>query len=217
MKILILTDSLSLAREHEGKIISYEETYPYLLKKQFPHIDFSFTCIGGATIEILYSQLDYYKYFRPDLVILQCGIVDCAPRAFSPFERKIINKLGLVKLLKKTIYLLRKHRGYKYTSLKDFKKYSKKFKTLLEPNSNIYSIGILPASSSYEAKVPGIQKSIKKYNEILSNNFLFISTNDFPEDGFLSDFFHLNSKGHKIILGKLAYIIQQFETTKTNV
>ncbi len=53
MKILILTDSLSLAREYKGEVISYEETYPYLLKKQFPHIDFVFTCIGGATIKKL--------------------------------------------------------------------------------------------------------------------------------------------------------------------
>ena len=158
MKILVLTDSLSLARQHGDEIISYEGTYPYLLKNQFPNIDFVFTCIGGATIKKLYSQLCYYKYFKPDLVILQCGIVDCAPRVFSPFERKVINKLGLVSFLKKTIYFFRKYRNYKYTSLKNFNKYISKIKTLLEPNTNIYSIGILPPFNLYEVKVPGIKK-----------------------------------------------------------
>ena len=41
---------------------------------------------------------EYLRPLSPDLVIIQIGIVDCAPRIFRPVERlilKVINEISL--------------------------------------------------------------------------------------------------------------------------
>ncbi|MBJ05272.1 MAG: hypothetical protein CMP65_05180 [Flavobacteriales bacterium] len=207
MKVLVLTDSLALCRKHVDEIILYEQTYPYLLQKKFSNIDFVFTSIGGATIKQIFLQLTYYKFFKPDIVIIQCGIVDCAPRALTEFENKVLKKIPFLKLSSGIIYYLRKYRAYKYTSLNKFNDYCSRINKLLDKKTRIYCLGILPAFKKYEEKVPGIQNSVQEYNEVLKKHFTFISNSDFTEDAILSDFFHLNSEGHKIIFKKLSNII----------
>lgn len=92
MRILFLTDSLSLPRVNEEEIVLYEDTYLYKLREEFKESLIVDSAIGGATIKDLYAQVFYYKSFNPDIVVLQTGIVDCAPRAYKKFEKKNISK-----------------------------------------------------------------------------------------------------------------------------
>lgn len=78
---MILTDSLSLPRVFPEKC-KFEDTYPYLLRRMGLHVHQ--VSIGGATSDTLVSQLHYHLPFNPKIIILQVGIVDCAPR----FARK---------------------------------------------------------------------------------------------------------------------------------
>jgi len=215
MKILFLTDSLSLPRNTQTERVEYEHTYPYLLKKKFPKHDFVFVGVGGGTISNLFNQSLYYTAFNPDLVFLQSGIVDCAPRPFRKIEKKIINELRIRFLFAPFVKFLAKNRNYKYTSIKRFNYFSQHLKKLFN-DSEIYSIGILPASAKYEKKLPGITKSIAEYNEILKQNFNYIDNSNFPEDGILSDFHHLNDKGHKIIFDKVSEIVGSIVNQKTD-
>ncbi len=206
MTILFLTDSLSLPRDGKIEKVKYEDTYPFLLKKKFAEHDFIFLGIGGATITDLHRQSSYYKGVNPDLVFIQCGIVDCAPRPFRKLETKIINKLKLRFLFKPVVKYLVKHRNYKYTKPNTFNTLLSKMKNDFFFNAKVYGIGILPASEQYEQKLKGITKSIKTYNLIIADNLIYIDNIDFPEDGVLSDFHHLNKKGHKFIFKKLEKI-----------
>jgi len=209
MKILFLTDSLSLPRDGKDEKVFYEDTYPYLLKKKYKEIDFVFLGIGGATATDLYRQSSYYKGLNADLVFLQCGIVDCAPRPFRKTESIIIKKLKLRFLFKPLVKFLTKYRNYRYSSPSRFNKSTKRIKQNAFADVSMYSIGILPASNEYEKKLPGIIKSINKYNNILKRNYDFIDTSDIPFDGILSDHHHLNKKGHLIIFNKLTSIINK--------
>lgn len=91
-RVLILSDSLALART-KPEICLYEDTYPAFLKKGFEVHQVS---IGGATSADLLKQVHYHKSFNPDVVILQVGIVDCAPRFISRKELDFTYAIGAI-------------------------------------------------------------------------------------------------------------------------
>ena len=109
-------------------------------------------------------------------------------------------------LLNGKIKTLRK-RGITYTSENVFRKNVVQFNSLF--GDGLYWVGILPASSGYEAKVPGIIHNIDLYNRIildcLDNRYIDVSGID---SGFLmSDQHHLNVFGHEYLADRVADII----------
>lgn len=206
MKILFLTDSLSLPRKYDGGEVNYDNTYISLLRKQYPDTLINDFAMGGGRITDLLGQCFYYKQFKPDLVFIHCGIVDCAPRSFSLFEKLIIEKLRLRNITKRFDKKLRKVRNCTYTSKKMFLYSLLKIKECFT-EVPLYSIGILKICDEYEKLVPGIAKNAEDYNEILKTYSKFVDNSDFPADAIISDFHHLNEKGHLLIFEKLKAII----------
>lgn len=202
MRILFLTDSLSLPRLNTEEQVDLEDTYIEKLRARFPEFTITDSAIGGATIVDLYKQVFYYKSVRPDIVILQSGIVDCAPRAYKKFGKKVLSKLGLINKLTGLTRWLRKYRGYTLTSPTKFTYYLNKIKSEF-PNSDFYTLGILSASDDYEKKVPNIKRNVNRYNHLLKVNSKFIDNTDIPFDAIMSDHHHLNQKGHQLIFNKL--------------
>lgn len=194
-RILILTDSLGLPRT-EPQLVKYEETYISLLRKDgYDVVNLS---IGGGLISDLVWQYGYYLPFSPDIVLVQSGIVDCAPRALRRCELGILRKLNLIKFLnKKLLYFLRKYRSITYTSKKLYKS-QLEFLLSKFPNSKFIFLGILKPIEEYEKIVPGIRKNIIEYNNILKNlqSTTYIDMMTFPSDGIQPDCHHLNVKGH---------------------
>lgn len=214
MKILFLTDSLSLPRKYDKGEVSYEDTYIYKLRKKYPEILIVDVAIGGAKITDLLGQCFYYKQFKPDLVFIQCGIVDCAPRSFSLIEKTVIDKLRLRSISKLFEKKLRKIRKCTYTSKENFLNSLLQIRNSFE-NIPFFSLGIIKIADEYEKLIPGIKLNAKDYNDILRNNSYFIDNDDFPLDGIISDFHHLNEKGHHLIFEKLQKIINnQIDTYK---
>ena len=208
MKILILTDSLGLPRDYQNNIVTYEETYTYSLRKEFPNYDIIYVGIGGATIDKIYEQLCYYKVLNSDLTFIQCGVVDCAPRAFRKFESKVIKKLKLKWLFKPFIIFLRKYRKYRFTTPRKFNKYLALINGLISSKNHFYYLGILPASDEYEKVLPNMKMHIKKYNDYLQESPAnFINNLDFPFEGLLDDHHHMNKIGHDFIFEKIKNII----------
>ena len=208
MKILFLTDSLSLPRVNEKEIVLYEDTYLCKLRNTFKNHTIVDSAIGGATIKDLYAQVFYYKSFKPDLVIIQSGIVDCAPRAYKRIEKKILVELGIISKLKNLTRFLRKNRGYTLTKMTLFDNYLSLIKKSFE-NTPLYSLGILEASDEYETIVPGIKNNIRKYNTILEKHTTYINNSDIPFKAIMNDHHHLNKHGHQLIYDKLNIIIKK--------
>lgn len=209
MRILILSDSLGLPRNVDGQLVSYEDTYVYLLKKKYPQHEILHVGIGGATMLDIKTQSLYYPVAKPNLVFIQCGIVDCAPRAFSKFESKIIRELKLKKVFNPFVSFLRKYRKHTYTSPKKFGRYINEINSnFASATQNVYYIGIIPGSNDYEMVLPNIIKQINLYNDILQKEGIrFIDNKDFPMDGILPDHHHLNKKGNLLIFKKIDEII----------
>jgi lysophospholipase L1-like esterase len=227
MKILCIGDSLSLPGH--GNI--YEDTWFYKLKKEFIELDFisifqrSLTTKGlntmGLSKDMIYGA-DNLEFYNPKIVILQMGIVDCAPRliyehAFAwRFIRimpsKIVNLY--VKYLKKT-----KGRDPKnvYVTPKEFEAnlelYFKRCK--LKQVEKLIYIAIPYPSDEMVIKNPRIIENVVNYNNIiieLSNKFDFIEIlkplddrvyNDIYDDGY-----HPNPKGNLIVFDELCDVIR---------
>jgi len=107
MKIMCIGDSMGLPREH----VKYEETWVSRIKNEFSKVDFLINCQRSQTTNVLKS-IDCLEYYNPEIVIIQLGIVDCAPRILNrnTLFYKILSRLpnsiqtkiwGVVKKVKK--------------------------------------------------------------------------------------------------------------------
>lgn len=212
MKILILTDSLALPRNNPENC-AFEDTWPILLRKN--HREIHQVSIGAATSSILLKQVTYQKIFNPNVVILQVGIVDCAPRFMTNRELNFTDALGV--LGKSIRYLfnqkwIRKIRNISYVKENDFKNNIIELQKKIE--CPIIAIGILPASVEYEKILPGVTKKIQLYNSILEQNFKYFVNSDEILDlnGIMTDHHHLNKRGHYFLSQRIEQLLQNIET-----
>jgi lysophospholipase L1-like esterase len=207
--ILILTDSLAFPRS-EPEIVPYERTWVALLKRKFPEIDIVHCGRGGATIVDLYKHSTYFHgTIEPKLVLVQSGVVDCAPRALTVMEQQVLKRLPLIgslilSLVRKNAALIRRWRRMSYTTLTSYEAWVNAFERLF---SNVYWIEILPATTEYEVHVRGIGAAINSYNEVLQRRN-YITTADFTHDDIMSDYHHLNINGHQRLADRLADTVQ---------
>lgn len=207
--ILVITDSLGFPRA-EPELVPYEQSYIALLKGEFAQCDFIHQGYGGATIGDLYNRTAYFHHtVRPDLVIIQSGIVDCAPRALTLVEQQIVARLPLVSgmlvgLVKKYSRQMRKARRLTYTPIAAFEACVKQFEALY---AKVCWIGILPASSAYEAKLEGIGGNVARYNAVLQQG-RFVSTADFDSADVMTDHHHLSLAGHRKMADRLGALLR---------
>ena len=204
VNILILSDSVALPRQ-EPEHTNYTDTWPNLLKENGYTV---FQCsIGGATLPDIRKQCFYYNpsCYKIDAVILQCGIVDCAPRFLRKYELAFFQRLPkigpkIIQLLNKN--WIRKLRGITYTSKLRFEKNIKSICNYFI-NNNIYFISIVPPNENYEVILNGITKNIKAYNDILFNHTNVIDINGIETFGVMPDHHHLNKEGHQFVCDKI--------------
>jgi hypothetical protein len=202
-RILLLTDSLSLPRS-KPEFCSLDKTYPELLRRAN-----NFVCnvaIGGASSTDLVKQIFYFEGMTFDYIFIQSGIVDCTPRFLKRTELKVLRSIpiignNIIGILNKQ--WIRNIRSITYTTPKKYKENIQKFIDGF-PNQKVYFIGILPGNTEYEQSVKNITKRINQYNSILKNSGNYISMENIPNEGIMSDHHHLTEVGH-------AYI---FETIK---
>lgn len=200
-KILVLTDSLALPRDLPEEVL-YEESWPALLSKDFQILQSS---IGGGTSYDLYKQAAYLRMYNPDIIIMQVGIVDCAPRALSYYENIIGNYFWISRKLLNFIIpkfgtYIRNFRRISYCSEFDFRKNLTAIKHFF-PKSKFITLGILPASKEYELSLPNITQKINSYNNILEDIFKneYVSLDKINENNIMNDFHHLNKSGQVFV------------------
>mgnify|MGYP006119981519 CR=1 FL=1 len=212
-RILVLGDSLCLPRVKPEKVSLYQ-TWPHLLIND--HFEVLQLGIGGGTLRDLCEQSAYYHPSEPDIVIIQSGIVDCAPRALGRIEKDIINSNRILNSLFHRLLpvkFIRRVRRKTYTNVKEFQSSIDKITNRFS-DSHIIWIGIVPVSKEYEETVPGIAKNIEKYNCIIKNNMIntknsFCSVNSIPIDGIMSDHHHLSSIGHTWIFQQISILLSK--------
>ena len=208
-RILILTDSLSLPRSVPENC-DYEKTYPYLLKKYFANeIEFIHIGRGGYTLKQLYnSEIFYWKSTHFNLCFLHSGIVDCVPRALKKIELSVISRIPYAsKLIPKITPFLRKVRKLTYLKKHEYAKYLKLYKDLY--GDSLYFIEIIKPIELHEIRAPGITKNVEEYNNLAKVlNLQIIQMQSINNYHLMSDFHHLNERGHDEIFKALKKVIE---------
>ena len=201
MKCLIIGDSLAADRPDE---IKSENRWPHLI-----HKNDIIRVVDNKSLIFLTSKglKKFQKKFLEgfDIIIIQLGIVDCAPRLFSKYESLILNqlpkniKLPIINFLKTK---RKRSTRRRYVQPSRFKINFEEF--IAKCNAKIILVEIL-GSEKYRLYHEEIDRSINEYNAILqklSNNkdILYLSLNrSLCDTIYLDDGYHLNSSGHEYI------------------
>jgi acyl-CoA thioesterase-1 len=238
-KIALYADSLGLPRQNKVK---YEERYLYLVQEKLQEslglrkIEIKDRAKGAATIEDLYTQFchDNSYYDLPgDLLILQTGIVECAPRPVNEKTRKIISKLPIWlrervikfihnnrrKLIERNLGLVRMDKNKFQNLYSEFLNYASKL------YKNIFVISICPTNPAFEKRSPGFTNNINKYNEVIqteisklaAENVFYININktimlDYANiDKYIlkEDGHHITPMTHAIIATQIIEVLEK--------
>lgn len=203
-KILILTDSTANPRSFpEFEKVNLEETYPYLIRNEYKDSMFYQLTYGNIETEKLLGQaIGYLTHWKPDFIIIQSGLNDCRPEAFTEFQKNLIMKFfRFFPILRKNInntQIIKKRQIYR-VSKKRFKKIAKWFSNVFYQSKIIWLE--IAVHEEYEKIRPGVSKRIVEYNQIIEDefkdNFLQIKNALNEVNGFNSDNIHLNKFGHR--------------------
>ncbi|MFN7491383.1 MAG: hypothetical protein ACK5RG_00580 [Cyclobacteriaceae bacterium] len=219
-RILCVGDSLGLPRNE----VKFEKTWFYLVKYSFPEHEFIAQFTRGITTKSLCgdNSNDYLEFYSPQILILQIGIVDCAPRYFK--SNSIILKLvsilpGYFKrmtwaLIKK--FVKRTPNNADVTSF-EFKENLTSY-LLRAETMKLNRVIIIKIGNPGEAMLrqnPLIRDQVINYNKVLNDislSFRFVQLIDPLNEGasglYLADGYHLSEVGHSKVFDEISKTLE---------
>ena len=212
-RVLIVGDSCTLPR----KEVYFDNLYPSLLKNELIDFDFVVSAKYKATVkDIKELTIPYIEYgYKPNIVILQYGIVDAFPRPYPRY----IEKYDIVRRLLKKLNLFYKFSDLfdiHYTSLFEFSFISESIIKLILDNEGGNTLIIfvnIPLPKRILLKSKKALENICAYNKVfktLKENYDNISIIDifqWTDEYFIYDGYHLNKDGHKKLADEIKRII----------
>lgn len=218
----------------EGEDVIYaEETWPKILSRKLFSDNYAlaeFPERARDTSSLKNSQLFYeaIECCKPTYIIIQIGIVDCAPRIISKQENRLFNRFFFPRFIRD--YIINKRKKNKQNILKkgpllkvyinpvDFKNNIEVFIDKIRKLYRNSKIILLPILGDYKYLSTisfGYSENIKIYNDLLSeialkNNTEYLSeliTHMNKSIFYTSDGYHLNTNGNKEIAEKIFEVI----------
>jgi lysophospholipase L1-like esterase len=167
---------------------------------------------------------DIIGLWKPDVVILQIGIVDCAPRLFGPRQHAVLSNplfprpisAPIIKVMSRYRRQVIKLRpNVRYTKPQRFESSLDKLGQLINAlPARAVALPIVDTFAEHEYRTPGYNEAVNAYNEIWRarakrHNIGFLE----PEQVFgrrearelvLSDGHHLTQLGHHLVADALS-------------
>ncbi|MDP9202143.1 MAG: SGNH/GDSL hydrolase family protein [Gemmatimonadota bacterium] len=230
MKIIyrLYADSLAMPRADDG--VGLHLTYPEQLRAQLHEKGVDATILnrarGGTTLgalgELFLADSGYFGTTTRGVAILQCGIVDCAPRPIPLWARRGLARLPghirapIVKTLHRNrAQILRSGIQFRFTGPTQFRtRYAEIIGRASAECDHVYAISIAPTITGTEGHSPGLSESIRLYNSLIEHavrvqpkpNITVIDVCDAitrsgrPTADFISpvDGHHLTAEGHRM-------------------
>jgi lysophospholipase L1-like esterase len=159
---------------------------------------------------------EFDSYSKPfDVLILQAGIVDVSPRILTPFLKKIISKIPIIRkyipsiLRNSTLY---KYFGHISISEKKFNIISLRLKDKFQQLAKKQIVIEIAKPAHFLIKNVGdfsdnVNSYNKVYNKIFGENLLEVYKDINSSNILLPDGHHLNKKGHELIAEKILNIL----------
>ncbi len=217
-KIIIIADSVSMPRHG----VSYEETWIHMLKREFPAYDIMDRSARGSTSTRLVTEggggADLLESYTPDIVIMQIGMADAAPRLFDKrgLEFKVVSRYMPTRLRQRYIAYVKKNRvrspDITEVSPDQFRiNIISFFERAKNISARIILIPLLPPTDEYTRKSPHAPKNVERYNAIYRETaalFDNVTIVDPFRPGIdinkvAVDELHVNSEGSRMIFNSL--------------
>jgi lysophospholipase L1-like esterase len=224
MKIVVMADSLAMAREGETTV-AYETTYPYLLdqwlRQRFGSQSPLLIERGMRRRTIEYVLDEWYELVdlrRTDVVVIHVGIVDCAPRVFLRRERQFVENLRPGFLRKFILDKVHRHRRAIVNLRKKVYVPPDRFNALVaqvvakakaSKLRSLVIVNIITPPAEMDERSPGFIRNVGVYNEILKSHAEAEGVHLIDIDRMLKeaggvaqltvDGIHINEAGHKML------------------
>lgn len=210
-KVMAITDSLGMPRPG----IKYTDTWIFKLSQSLPQIHLIDRSKRGTTTNRLSSK-DALEFYDPDCVIVQLGIVDCAPRYSNKYERKMFDIVPdyISKPYMNVMKLLReRHPKRSYVDVSNFHSNIQTYSHKCNENGTaVFLIRIAPPTEIFKNSSKYICESIQQYNMVIQNlsekfdNVSLVDPYERTDDinKIMIDHEHPNVEGHNIIAEAIA-------------
>jgi len=234
MRILILGDSLPFPRPAKGQPL--RATWPSLLKERLPQSETWLRAHTRFTIIDVLKELGFFteSLTEFDAIIVQTGIVDCAPRPYPHFIARLIDVCVSMPTYRKIERFTHQRLLWLYrrpwVSEGAFSATAERLvQTAYEynPTLKVLFIPIAPPNRTIVKSLPGIDSAAGRYNEALEAKVKTLSPkfgcqclNPFysanPLDVTIDDGHHLSSHGHELIADAIAQALEPHYSAHLN-
>lgn len=224
MKIVVMADSLAMAREGETNV-AYEATYPYLLDQRLRRRLQSEApmiierALRRRTIEYVIDEwYELVDLRKTEVVVVHVGIVDCAPRVFLRRERQFVENLRPAFLRESILRNVHRHRRAIVNMRKKVYVPAQRFNSLAAQvierakQSKLRSlviVNIITPPAEMDERSPGFIRNVGIYNEILRSHARGIGVHLIDIDQMIKDAggverltvdgIHINETGHAML------------------
>jgi lysophospholipase L1-like esterase len=174
MRILILGDSLPFPRPLRGQPIA--ATWPAILKERLPHADIWLRANPRSCMLDVLRELDFFtdSLGAFDLIVVQAGIVDCAPRPYPRLLYKMLEAaVGMPRLRRIERFAHRRllwAYGRPWVGPRAFGEAVARLADIAHranPRSEVIFLSIAPPTRTIAADLRGIDRAAAAYNEVL--------------------------------------------------
>ena len=219
-RALIIADSLALPRDG----IDYEQTWPAILATRLPEITWINRAQRLSTTERLYERgnggADCLEFYRPDLAVLQLGIVDCAPRVLHRRTAAVVYRLPLGLGARVPAWLERRRGRKSSNCYVPLAAYEANLRAYLAraatQGTHVIAISVLPASRLLVSKNPLVVAQITAYNDVLDRLAREIDHFEVAHpfkaapssDHLFVDGYHLNEQGARVVVDGLEPLVR---------
>lgn len=215
-RLVLVGDSLGMPRPEED--LHYDQTYPYLLRSKLKDWEIiqRNKRANDTTIQTRKDSLkDDILYLSPNIVTIQLGIVDCAPRLFGRYTGIMIDflpnliKKVIIKSASKNRKKITKRFPKTYVPKEKYRKNIEKIVEIIQKmGAKPILIEICDTTEEKKKRSHNFEKNIKDYNTILKEiatekDIHLIELFNKGEAIILSDGIHLNKKGNEFLTNKI--------------
>lgn len=231
VNLYVYSDSLAFRRLGQPQDLSF--TYPFLLKDLIEsRLGLRVNLVprggGGATVttirEVLVRDSGYFggDPNATNIAVIQCGIVDCAPRPITYAVAPLLRAIPVIGPRILSVLIARRSGiqriwNYKVTSKRKFSaEYARIVATCHASFIRPVAVGLPLPTMTIERRSPGFRRSASIYNglirDALPESFCDVEqhvTESMREKILLDDGHHLTEAGHRLYAEALLVHIQK--------
>lgn len=231
LRVVAAADSLGLPRRVPSPV-GFEQVWPTLLERLLQDLGVPARVFNHAqrsmTLPMLVHRFDdVVGLWGADVVVLQVGIVDCAPRLFGRRQHAVLSSRFFPTAIRRAVIgtasrfrrqIIRLRPWVRYTPLPDFERALGRLANRLRQETfRGVVLPIIGTTPDHEHRSPGYNRSVELFNaawrqmcaaegiRFLEYRDVFLGTD--VRDVVCSDGHHLSIQGHQLVAAALARVI----------